>query len=186
MRKPISAALLVFVGFLSPGIGTPAVPANVGAGSRNQIYSSVKDLMDAIIDPSADVLWGAAGTVVDKDGTHDLSPKTDDDWLNVRRAAIRLIEGANLLMMPGRLAAPPGSKSEAPGADLEPAQIVALMRQNRRSFDTFAKALQGIGLESLQASERSDADALIGIGARMDSVCESCHQVFWYPEENKQ
>jgi len=47
----------------------------------------------------------------------------------------RIIEGANLLMMPGREAAPPGAKSEAPGVELEPPEITVLVRKNRASFD---------------------------------------------------
>lgn len=76
--------------------------------------------MESIIDPSSDVLWGAAGTIQDKEGTKDLSAKTPEEWFDVRRAAVRMIEGGNLLMMPGREAAPPGSKSDAPGVELEP------------------------------------------------------------------
>ena len=96
------------------------VAGTTHATANRQIYSTIKDLMESIIDPSADVLWGAAGTVVDKEGIKELSPKTPEEWLNVRRAAVRLIEGSNLLMMPGREAAPPGTKSDAPGVELEP------------------------------------------------------------------
>ena len=110
--------------------------------------------MESIIDPSADVLWGAGGTVVDKDGFHELAPKTEEQWLDVRRAAVRIIEGGNLLMMPGREGAPPGSKSETPGVELEPAQMTALIKKNRKSFDAFAKALRVLGLEALQCGLR--------------------------------
>jgi hypothetical protein len=158
------------------------------AGDRqrdHQVYSSVKDLMESIIDPSADALWGAAGTVIDKQGTQDLSPKTPEDWLNVRRAAVRIIEGANLLMMPGREAAPAGTKSEAPGVELEPPEITALIKKKRKSFDAFAKALQALGLEALRASEAKNVPLLEDIGGRMENVCESCHQTFWYPQEKQ-
>jgi hypothetical protein len=65
--------------------------------------------MESIIDPSADALWGAVKTVVDQEGVHETSPKTPEEWLEVRRAAVRIIEGANLLIMPGREAAPAGA-----------------------------------------------------------------------------
>ena len=141
--------------------------------------------MDSIVDPSADVVWGAVGTVVDQDGVHDTFPKTQDEWLNVRRAAIRIIEGANLLMMPGREAAPAGAKSEAPGVELEPPQMTALINKNRNRFSAFAKALQGVGVEALRAIDSNDAASLIEIGARMENVCENCHQAFWYPQEKR-
>jgi hypothetical protein len=146
-----------------------------------KVYTTIKDLMDSIVDPSADVVWGAVGTVVDQDGAHETFPKTQEEWLNVRRASIRIIEGANLLMMPGREAAPPGSKSEAPGVELEPPEITVLMRKSRTTFDAFARALQAVGAEAVRASDAQDAAALLDIGGRMQDVCESCHQVFWYP-----
>jgi len=137
--------------------------------------------MESISDPSADVLWNAGGTVVDKDGFHELAPKTDEQWLDVRRAAVRIIEGGNLLMMPVREAAPAGTKSETPGVELEPAEISALIKKNRKGFDGFAKALQDVGAEGLRASDTKNAALLLDLGARMDAVCESCHQTFWYP-----
>lgn len=157
--------------------------AQKSAIKDRQTYSSIKDLMESIIDPSADVLWGAVGTVLDKEGTHELLPKTSEEWLDVRRAAVRIIEGSNLLMMPGREAAPMGTKSEVPGVELEPAQMTALIKKKRKSFDTLAKALQALGLEALRASEAKNVDSLVEIGGRMEDVCESCHKTFWYPPE---
>jgi hypothetical protein len=159
--------------------------ASSKAASDRQVYSSVKDLMESIIDPSADTLWGAAGTVIDKQGTQDMSPKTPEDWLNVRHAAVRMVEGANLLMMRGREAAPGGTKSEAPGVELEPAEITGLIKKKRKSFDAFAKALQALGLEALRASEAKDVPSLEDIGGRMEAVCEGCHQTFWYPQDKQ-
>jgi hypothetical protein len=198
MRRQIAKALFLcpaILGFTASSwlaIAAPAqspaapAPATVTAGPGNsaqdrQIYSSIKELMESIIDPSADVLWGAGGTVVDKDGFHELAPKTREQWLDVRRAAVRIIEAGNLLMMPGREAAPARTKSEAPGVELEPAQITALIKKNRVSFDGFAKALQSVGLDALRASDTKNAALLLEVGARMDGVCESCHQTFWYP-----
>jgi len=179
MRRQIAAGLCV--GLLGLATG-PTTPVAIAADSGNrQVYSSIKELMESIIDPSADVLWGAGGTVVDKDGFHELAPKTDEQWLDVRRAAVRIIEGGNLLMMPVREAAPAGTKSETPGVELEPVEINALIKKNRKRFDGFAKALQNVGLEALRASDTKNAALLLDLGARMDAVCESCHQTFWYP-----
>jgi hypothetical protein len=161
-----------------------ARPAPPVAGSSDApVYSTVQDIMQSIIDPSADVLWGASGAVVDKEGIHELAPKTQEEWVEPRRAAVRIIEAGNLLMMPGREAAPVGSKSEAPGAELEPADITVLIKKKRKSFDAFAKALQGVGTEALRAIDGKDADLLLEVGARMENVCEGCHQTFWYPQE---
>jgi hypothetical protein len=168
----------------SAAAATPAAPAagSGNAAGNHQAYTSIKELMESIIDPSADALWGSVGTVVDKEGIHEALPKTQEEWLDVRRAAVRLIEGSNLLMMPGREAAPAGTKSEVAGVELEPAEIAALMKTKRKSFDAFAKALQVLSLESLRAVDAKDGVQLLDIGARMEDVCESCHQTFWYPQ----
>jgi hypothetical protein len=183
MRRQIAAALCVGLLGLATGPATPAaIAADSGSAAKDRpVYSSIKELMESVIDPSADVLWGAGGTVVDKEGFHELAPKTDEQWLEVRRAAVRIIEGGNLLMVPGREAAPAGTKSETPGVELEPAEISALIKKNRKGFDGFAKALQGVGLEALRASDTKNAALLLDLGARLDAVCESCHQTFWYP-----
>ena len=148
---------------------------------QSKVQSTVKDIMDAIVDPSADAIWGAVGTVVDETGVHESSPKSDEDWANMHRAAVRIIEGGNLLTVPGRDVASPGTKSETPGVELEPAEIAAIIRNKRKTFDAFARALRDHGFEVLAAAEKKDAASLIEIGGRMQDVCENCHQVFWYP-----
>jgi hypothetical protein len=168
------------------GFATPSLIANAqqdGAATDSRPYSSIKDLMESIIDPSADVLWGAVRTVVDQDGVHEIVPRTPEEWLEVRRAAVRIIEGANLLMMPGRVAAPSGAKSETPGVELEPAEITALIRKDRKQFDAFAEALRSVGLEALKAADGKNAGALMDVGGRMQDACEGCHKAFWYPNE---
>jgi hypothetical protein len=179
MRQQIAAALCsVVFGFTA---SSPLAMAGSSPQDR-QVYTSIRDLMQSIIDPSADTLWRAVGTIVDKEnGIQDLSPKTPEEWLDMRHAAVRIIEGGNLLMMARRQAAPAGAKSETPGVELEPAQITALIRKNRRTFDAFARSLQGLGLDALRASDAKNADLLMDVGARMENVCESCHQTFWYP-----
>src|SRR5215470_1992379 len=88
-------------------VTAPAISADLAGGSPNatkdrRVYVSIKEIMESIIDPSADVLWGAVGTIMDKEGVQELIPKTPEEWLDVRRAAVRIIEGGNLLMMPSR------------------------------------------------------------------------------------
>jgi hypothetical protein len=76
--------------------------------------ATIKDLMDSIVDPSADVVWNAVMTSVDASGTEDKFPRTDEEWADVRRGAIRLVESSNLLLVPGRHVAGPGEKSVPP------------------------------------------------------------------------
>jgi hypothetical protein len=188
MRRQFAAALCTaaLCGALGLIASSPIAAAQQKAAKAKSdgdhaIYATIKDLMESIVDPSADVIWGAVGTIADKQGVQDMAPKTPEDWANVRHAAIRLIEGGNLLVMPGREAAPAGVKSDTPGVELEPPEITALIKKKRKSFDAFARALQALGSEVLRASEAKNADLLVEIGGRMEEVCESCHKTFWYP-----
>jgi hypothetical protein len=174
VRRQIAAALCAAV---------LCAAASGNAANDGRAYSSVKELMESIVDPSADALWGAVGTVVDKEGIHESLPKTPEEWLDLRRAAVRIIEGCNLLMMPDREAAPAGTKSEAPGVELEPAQMTALINSNRESFNAFARALQALGVEALRATDAQNAAMLMDVGAGMENACENCHQTFWYPPD---
>ena len=161
-----------------------AIAQTVGssnAGGDRPIRSSIKEIMELIIDPSANAIWQAVATVVDREGIHELSPKTQKEWLDMRRAAVLILEGGNLLMMPDRDAAPVGTKSKTPGVELEPAQISATIKKDRQSFDEFAQALRNLGVEALRASDDKNAALLLEIGDRMQPVCAGCHQTFWYP-----
>jgi hypothetical protein len=184
VAKALFAAILGFAASSSLAEEDPAKTRTAGAGnpaSSRQVILTIKDLMESIIDPSSDTLWGAVGTVVDNEGIHEMFPKTDEEWQEPRRAAVRIVEGSNLLIMPDREAAPSGTASEAPGVELEPPQITVLMKEKRKTFDAFARALQGVGVEALGAIDAKDTSLLLEIGARMENVCEGCHQTFWYP-----
>jgi hypothetical protein len=184
MRREIAAAwcsAFLCAAVLGFAASSSLAIAQQKPAKERQALSSVKELMESIIDPSADALWGAVGTVVDKQGIHESFPKTQEEWLDVRRAAVRIIEGCTLLLMPGREAAPAGTKSETPGVELEPVQMTALIKKNRKSFDAYARALQALGSEALRAADSKNTVLLMDVGARMEEVCESCHKTFWYP-----
>ena len=183
MRTHIAATLCAAFAFTasSLAIAQQKTTDSGNAGGDRPINSSIKEIMELIIDPSANGIWQAVATVTDREGIHELFPKTQEEWLDMRRAAVRIMEGGNLLMMPDREAAPVGTKSKTPGVELEPAQINALITKNRKSFNGFAQALRNLGLEALRASDDKNAALLLEIGDRMQPVCADCHQTFWYP-----
>lgn len=147
--------------------------------------ATIKDLMDSIIDPSADELWESVATTVDATGIHEKFPRTDEEWIAVRRDAIRLLEGSNLLLIPGRHVAKAGDKSENPGIELEPEEMEALIDQDRETFYKLANGLHDSVMVSLRAIEAKDKDALLDSGTAIDQACENCHVKYWYPNEAK-
>src|SRR5438552_14812320 len=64
-----------------------------------EITATVKDLMDLMVDPQADVVWDAVSTIVTPTGTQEKMPRTDEEWKQFRRGAITLTEATTLLRM---------------------------------------------------------------------------------------
>ena len=145
--------------------------------------ATVKDLMQSVVDPSADVVWGSVTTVQDSKGAHDKAPMTDAEWTAVRHGAIALTEAANLLMVPGRHVARPGEKSETPGVELEPSEMEELINKDVPAFHKRARALHEAGVAVLAAIDAKDANKVFEVGEQIERACEGCHSQYWYPNE---
>ena len=145
--------------------------------------ATVKDIMDSIVDPSADVVWNSVSTLVSTAGIEEKAPQNDEEWAEVRRGAIRLVEAPNLLMVLGRHVARPGEKSETPDVELEPEDMEARINKDRALWNKRAKALHDVSLEMLQAIEARDRDKMLEVGDRLDKACENCHLTYWYPNQ---
>jgi hypothetical protein len=185
MRKPVLLCMTLFLVALSVAFWS-ACGSQQPASAPQPEYAptaTIKDIMDAIIDPSADVVWESVQTIVTPAGTDERMPKNDEEWAAVRRGALRVVEGTNLLMMPGRHVARPHEKSETPGVELEPEEIEANINKDRAQWNKLAKGLYETSMEALKAIEAKDVSALIDIGGRMDTACENCHMTYWYPNQ---
>ena len=145
--------------------------------------ATVKDIMLHIIDPAGDMVWDSVATVIDKGGIHETAPKTDEEWFKVRSGLIMMIEGSNLLMVPGRKVARPGEKSETPGVELEPPEMDELIAKDRKAWYERAKALHDIATSVLPIVDAKDAQKLFDVGEDIDKACENCHRQYWYPNE---
>ena len=143
--------------------------------------STIKDIMDALVDPSADVLWESVATIVSAAGTEERQPKTPEQWADVRRRAISLVEATNLLIMEGRHVAKPGEKAENEEVELGPAEIEALINGDRATWITNAHALNDAAMIALKAIDAKSASGLLDAGEGIDTACENCHLKYWYP-----
>lgn len=145
-----------------------------------RVRATVKELMDSIVDPASDAIWGSVEVVVTLEGTVEKQPKTDDDWKALRRHAVSLIEVSNLLLMPGRKVARPGEKAEDARVDLQPEEIEARIAQDRSVWVSHAHTLQDAALKSLEAIDTRNVKALVDTGETLDQACETCHKTYWY------
>jgi hypothetical protein len=164
----------------------PAAPAAAQPAADApdyQLTATIKDLMDGIVDPSADVLWESVATIVSTAGTEDRQPRTAEEWAEVRRNAIRLLEATNLLRMPGRHVAKPGEKAEDPNIELTPEKIEEVMNGDRASWNSHAKELHDATMEAFNAIEAKNPEGLLMAGEAIDQACEKCHLQYWYPDD---
>src|SRR5438105_15098137 len=61
--------------------------------------ADVKELMNDILDPAADDVWGASGWIETKDGVVQRGPQNNEEWTAVRKRATTVAEAGNLLMI---------------------------------------------------------------------------------------
>ena len=147
--------------------------------------ATIKDIMDSMVDPSADYLFEAVAIVGDEHGVTERAPHTDEEWLEVRRRAVQLLEAPNLLVMHGRTVARPEDASKNPNIELEPSQVQALIDADRPAFATRARALQDAATLALKAIDAKDKDALFQASDGIDQACENCHLRYWYPNDER-
>jgi hypothetical protein len=131
-----------------------AVLAASACGGRNEPppFKPVVDtalLMEAFIDPAADVIWGSVGTIITAAGEEHIRPKTEEEWMQVRNAAVAVTESGNLLMMAPR------------------AKDAEWMRIAQAMIDT--------GAAAIKAAEAKDPDGVFDTGAEIYAVCTNCH-----------
>ena len=120
--------------------------------------ADVKQIMEMVIDPAAEVVWESVGFVITADGEQEVLPRNDAEWAVVRNSAMILAESGNLLMIGDR------AKGEGP-------------------WMIMSRALVEAGKATLQAVEAKDVDAVFAVGERLYNACETCHVLYWYDED---
>ena len=158
---------------------------SVPRGPELATAATIKDLMDAMVDPSAEYLFDNIVQIVDEKGIIDKTPKTDDEWKEVRRHALLLLEAPNLLVAPGRQVARAGDKAEYPEVELHPEQIQRLIDNDRDAFVRRARRLQDAAALALKAIDARDKAELFTRLGDVDKACESCHLHYWYPNDKR-
>jgi hypothetical protein len=115
--------------------------------------ADVKQLMQGAIDPQADAIWEATGSIVTSAGVEERRPKSQAEWDAVRNSAIVLTEAGNLLMMVPR--AKDGDE---------------WMKRSQELIDT--------GFAAWKAAEAKNVDQLFTIGGDIYEACSHCHQEY--------
>jgi hypothetical protein len=183
MKKFIVVTLANLVSLF--GISCARQPEQQQPQAEYRTTATIKDIMDSMVDPGADYIWESVATVISAKGTEDKAPHTDEEWKEVRRKAVMLLEATNLLQIPGRRVAKPHEKSENPGIELEPEKIEELINKDRAAWISHAHDLHDATMEAFKAIEEKDSEKLLDVGNQIDEACEKCHLQYWYPDEKR-
>jgi hypothetical protein len=115
--------------------------------------SDNKLLMQAVVDPNADIIWNSVKTIETREGIEDIRPKTDADWIAVRNAAVAVAESGNLLMMVPR------------------AKDGGEWMQRSQEMITAGEA-------AIRAADAKNAEKLFTVGGDLYDSCSNCHRKY--------
>ena len=155
MRRPIYWLYLVSIALFVSGIGFLVTsarmrePPGVEAPITKPV-ASVKQIMQGIVDPATNVVFGAVSSISTKAGIVEKFPKTDREWELVGNSAAALVESGNLMMMGNRA---------VDGGD----------------WVKMSRALMDAAVVALKAVEAKDKDALLASGDAINTSCDNCH-----------
>jgi hypothetical protein len=144
---PKNLILVSFIVSVCAGCSSAPEPPPFRAVADNKL------LMQAVIDPMADVVWDSVKTIVTIKGTEEIRPKTDAEWTNVRNAAVALTESGNLLMLVPR--AKDGGE---------------WMKASQQLITT--------GEAAVRAADSKNADRLFTVGGDIYEACSNCHRQY--------
>jgi hypothetical protein len=131
----------------------PAAGAQADDSVQFREIADVKQVMNWIMDPASDVIWGSVGTIITEEGEQNLRPETDEQWTAVRDAAAMVAESGNLLLTPGRL-------------------------RDQGDWVKHSHELTKAAQEAIAAAEAKDVDSLFTAGGDIYLVCTACHEQY--------
>jgi hypothetical protein len=114
---------------------------------------SLKQVMEWVIDPNADVVWDSVKSISNIKGTIEIYPRTDAQWEAVRNSAATLVEAGNLLMIEGRA-------------------------KEGNQWMEYSKRLSRTAEIALKAAQDKNKDALFDAGGKIYNACKACHDKY--------
>jgi hypothetical protein len=146
---------------------------------------SVKELMQHIVDPQADLAFDAVVVDVTPKGVVETVPTTDEDWTRIERGMWVLAEASNLLKMPRKMAPDGEGNTEPGGPELTPLQIEAKVKAEPALWNSHADQLRMEAMKIVDIVKARDTHKLFDAGSALDRACEGCHLDFWYPGDRE-
>jgi hypothetical protein len=135
---------------LACATASPSLSDNATQTSPFQAHVDLQTFMEHVLSPAAAVIWKSNAIVIDKDGEHDLSPKSDADWEKIVTGAATLAEATNALMIPERV--------------------------RDQAWNPYVKKLADAANKAYHAAEAHDLKSVSEVSDQLDEICAACHR----------
>ena len=124
------------------------------AGPPFRPVGTVEDVMHDVVYPHAEVVWDSVGTIITVEGTNEIRPSNEDEWMRVMQSAFTLAEAGNLLMMEGRA-------------------------RDTADWMSHAGGLIDAATQVMEAAENRDDQGVFDTGGELYAACTACHEQYW-------
>ena len=133
-------------------VASPTMSKDAARLPPFQPYVDMKTFMEHVLTPAAKIIWSVNAVVIDRQGEHDLSPKTEADWEAIVSGAATLAEATNALMIPQRARDP--------------------------QWVSYVQKLAEAANQAYLAAEARDLKSISAVSDRLDGVCAACHRYY--------
>ena len=116
--------------------------------------ADVKQLMQFVLDPAADVYWEGVGPIVDQSGVTEIKPETEGEWDALVHSAYVIAESGNLLML--------GARPKDGGEWMQ-----------------MSRAMVDVGEKAIRAAASHNPQAVFDVGAEVYEVCTAVTPSTW-------
>ncbi len=146
----------LIAGILIVGICASCGPSEQASptGPPFRPVGTVEDVMHDVVYPHAEVVWDSVGTIITVEGTNEIRPGNEDEWMRVMQSAYTLAEAGNLLMMDGRA-------------------------RDTEDWMAYANGLIDAAMQVLEAADNRDDQGVFDTGGELYVACTACHEQYW-------
>jgi hypothetical protein len=164
-----------------------AADAPKGAPENAAAMANLQLIMLTKVNPQGTALWDVTNKATNDEGVVDAKKVTAEQWASLLEIGKSLEEGGRLLATGKVIAAEPGAKLQDEGNEgaSTAKDVQRYLNAKPAVFRTHALELQKTGAGVIEAATKHDAKKLTKISGDLDTVCENCHVVFWYPQQKR-
>lgn len=151
----VSVALFIAgIVFIIAGARAARVQAPVPADAPSAPpVATIKQIMNAIVLPNANVIYNAVGTTIDGTKVEETVPKNDKEWAAVSDSAAAIVESGNMLLVGDRLI-------------------------DKREWLSYTQRFIAAGKAALAAANAKKPDGVLAAGGDLNETCDACHEKY--------